>query len=206
MGEKLKYYQRISEAQSSGGRVWSFIFDGMSKFRTRLPILGNAAQMSEQFDNDVMGCIFHNDKRTQLYVSGPSTPGGVSYMIHCVHAEIKRCIEAGIPLPEKIYVHVDGAADNTAYAFMAAMEHLVGSGLCQILEVWRLPVGHTHEVSETFLLFPTIIVIHFLTHVCPFYNFYRRILMVDLVFSRSICVNNPSRRPRNFLLRPRKHS
>lgn len=152
MGEKLKYYQRISEAQSSGGRVWSFIFDGMSKFRTRLPILSNMAQMGEQFDNDVMGCIFHNDKRTQLYVAGPSAPCGVSYMIHCVHAEIERCIDAGIPLPEKIYVHVDGASDNTAHAFMAAMEHLVGSGLCQILEVWRLPVGHTHEVIYPFLV------------------------------------------------------
>ena len=49
-------------------------------------------------------------------------------MIHCVHAEIKRCIYAGIPLPEKIYVHIDGASENTAYASMAAMEHLIGSG------------------------------------------------------------------------------
>ena len=165
MGEKLKYYQRIAEAQSSGGRVWSFIFDGMSKFRTRLPILANMAQMSEQFDNDVMGCIFHNDKRTQLYCSGPSAPGGVAYMIHCVHAEIKRCIDAGIPLPEKVYVHIDGASDNTAYAFMAAMEHLVGSGLCQTIEVWRLPVGHTHEVI--FLSLPIIFILS-LFHVFSF--------------------------------------
>ena len=27
MGEKIKYYQRINEAQTSGGRIWSFIFD-----------------------------------------------------------------------------------------------------------------------------------------------------------------------------------
>ena len=71
-------------------------------------------------------------------------------MIHCVHAEIKRCIDAKIPLPDKIYIHIDGAAENTAYAFIAAMEHLVGSGLCQILEVWRLPVGHTHEVQNIY--------------------------------------------------------
>ena len=28
---------------------------------------------------------------------------------------------------------------------MAALEHLVAAGLCQVIEVWRLPVGHTHE-------------------------------------------------------------
>ena len=66
-------------------------------------------------------------------------------MIHCIHAEIKRCIDAKTPLPNKIYLLVDGASDNTAYCVHAAIEHLVGSGLCPIIEVWRLPVGHTHE-------------------------------------------------------------
>ena len=145
VGEKLKYYERINEAHTSGGRVWSFIFDAMSKFRTRLPVLSNLAQMSQQFDNNVMGCIFHNEKRTQLYISGPSVRSGVSYMIHCVHSEIKRCIDAKLPLPEKIYLQIDGASDNTGYAVMAALEHLVAAGLCTVIEVWRLPVGHTHE-------------------------------------------------------------
>ena len=145
MGEKLKYYQRINEAKSSDGRTWSFIFDAMSKDRTRLPILANMAQMSTRFENDVMGCIFHNGQRTQLYVSGPSVKMGVSYMIHCVHSEIKRCIDAKLPLPNKIYLQIDGASDNTGYAVLAALEHLVGAGLCPVIEVWRLPVGHTHE-------------------------------------------------------------
>ena len=89
MGEKLKYYQRINEAVTSNGRVWSFIFDAMSKHRTRLPILANTAQQNNLFDNDVMGCIFHNGRRTQLYVSGPSVKSGVAYMIHCLHSEIR---------------------------------------------------------------------------------------------------------------------
>jgi hypothetical protein len=104
--------------------------------------------MNSTFDNDVMGCIFHNEQRTQLYVSGPSCHhAGVSYMIHCVHAEIKRCIDARVPLPDKIYLQIDGASDNTAYAMYAALEHLVSKGLCNVIEVWRLPVGHTHEVG-----------------------------------------------------------
>ena len=95
MGEKVKYYGRINEAVSSDGRVWSFIFDAFSKDKTRLPILANMAGLSDKFDMDVMGCIFHNGRRTQMYVSGPSVPTGSAYMIHCVHAEIKRCIDAG---------------------------------------------------------------------------------------------------------------
>ena len=27
----------------------------------------------------------------------------------------------------------------------AAIEHLVGAKTCPVIEVWRLPVGHTHE-------------------------------------------------------------
>ena len=132
----------------------------MSKDKTRLPILSNLDQMSQRFNNNVMGCIFHNDKRTQLYISGPSVSVGSSYMIHCLHAEIKRCIDAEIPLPNKIYLQVDGASDNTAYCVHAAIEHLVGAGLCPIIEVWRLPVGHTHEVR----IKVNIIVLHLTIH------------------------------------------
>jgi len=146
MGEKIKYYQRQQEAHESNGRVWSFIFDGMSKHRTRLPILSHLAQMSNQFDNDVLGCIFHNGMRTQLYISGPSVQLGASYMIHCIHEEIRRLLEdKGMPPPDKIYLQIDGASDNTAYVVFAALEHLVAAGLCSTIEVWRLPVGHTHE-------------------------------------------------------------
>ena len=125
----------------------------MSKDKTRLPILSNLDQLDQKFNNNVMGCIFHNEKRTQLYVSGPSVPVGSSYMIHCLHLEIKRCLDSGLPLPEKIYLQVDGASDNTAYCVYAAIEHLVGAGLCPIIEVWRLPVGHTHEVINITFLF-----------------------------------------------------
>ena len=146
MGEKIKYYQRQQEAHESNGRVWSFIFDAMSKHRTRLPVLSNLAQMSNQFDNDVLGCIFHNGMRTQLYVSGPSVQLGASYMIHCLHEEIRRLLEdCKEPPPDKIYIQIDGASDNTAYVVFAAIEHLVAAGLCSTIEVWRLPVGHTHE-------------------------------------------------------------
>ena len=55
MGEKLKYYQRIQEAKDSNGKVWSFIFDAMSKHKTRLPILANTDKISKQFENNVMG-------------------------------------------------------------------------------------------------------------------------------------------------------
>ena len=122
---------RIQEAQTSDGRIWSFIFDGMSKDKTRLPILSNLDQLDQKFNNNVMGCIFHNEKRTQLYVSGPSVPVGSSYMIHCLHLEIKRCLDSGLPLPEKIYLQVDGASDNTAHCVYAAIEHLVG--VCVLL-------------------------------------------------------------------------
>jgi len=42
------------------------------------------------------------------------------------------------PLPDKIYIQIDGASVNTGHSVFAALEHLVGASE-------NLPVGHTHE-------------------------------------------------------------
>lgn len=48
-------------------------------------------------------------------------------------------------------VWIDGASDNTAKAVYASLEHLIVEGLFKCIEVWRLPVGHTHEdIDATF--------------------------------------------------------
>ena len=150
IGEKIKYYDRIAEARASQGRVVSFIFDGMSKFRSRLPILGNQSKLDTEFNNNIMGCIAHVGRETRFYESFASVSPGASYMIHCIHTEINRLVEnnlnLGTPMPTKIYLQIDGASDNTAYAVIASLEHLVAKELCDCIEVWRLPVGHTHEV------------------------------------------------------------
>lgn len=92
-----------------------------------------------------MGCIAHHTKETRFYVSTPNVKSGASFTLHCIHSEIKRHIDEGRPLPRKIYIQIDGASDNTAKAVFAGIEHLVAEGLCGAIEVWRLPVGHTHE-------------------------------------------------------------
>ena len=66
----------------------------------------------------------------QLYISGPSVQLGV---------KINKCIDAKLPpLPDKIYIQIDGASVNTGHSVFAALEHLVGASE-------NLPVGHTHE-------------------------------------------------------------
>jgi len=160
IGEKLKYYDRRHEAIISDGKVVSYIFDGMSKDKTRLPIMGNETSLEAEFSNNVIGCISHHDQKTRFYCSFGSVQTGASLMIHCIHSEIERLIDerqkANEPMPEKIYLQIDGAADNTAYAVMAALEHLVAADLVHTIEIWRLPVGHTHEVSTQYstLLYP----------------------------------------------------
>ena len=152
VGDKLKYYDRQREALESNGATVSFIFDAMSKDKTRLPIMGNEASLDHQFTNNTMGCISHVDKETRFYTSYGSVQTGASLMIHCIHLEVERLIDkrkaAGEALPTKIYLQIDGASDNTAYAVMASLEHLVAMDLVHTIEIWRLPVGHTHEVSS----------------------------------------------------------
>jgi hypothetical protein len=145
IGEKIKYYERIVEAYRSGGRILSFIFDAMSKYKTAVPSLRGMNQASETFKMHMIGCFGHADKSTRFYLSYPGVPSGASFMIHCIHEEIKRLIESHVRLPEKIFIQIDGASDNTAKAVYASLEHLVAAGLCNTIEVWRLPGGHTHE-------------------------------------------------------------
>lgn len=145
IGEKIKYYERIVEAYRSNGRVLSFIFDAMSKFKTAVPSLRGLNQPNATFKMHMIGCIGHADKSTRFYVSYPSVQSGCSFMIHCIHEEVKRLIDSGQRLPEKIYIQIDGGSDNTAKAVYASLEHLVAAGLCETIEIWRLPVGHTHE-------------------------------------------------------------
>ena len=157
MGEKLKYQERKLESLDSPkisgvSRVQSLIFDSMTKRSTVLPSLSNTAQFKhDTFTNNVMGCICHASKETKFYTSFGSVDSGASYMIHCVLTEIekvvKQCKDKKVPLPEKWYIQIDGASDNTAKAVLASLEHLQSQGLTGIIEVWRLPVGHTHEVA-----------------------------------------------------------
>jgi hypothetical protein len=75
----------------------------------------------------------------------PNVKSGASLTIHCIHSEIRKHLDKGHPRPRKIYIQIDGASDNTAKAVYASIEHLVAEGLCDEIQVWRLPVGHTHE-------------------------------------------------------------
>jgi hypothetical protein len=146
IGEKIKYYERIVEAHRSGGKILSFIFDSMSKRKTVVPSLGGMASFGKDaFQLTLMGCIRHADKSTRFYLAYPCVSKGASFMIHCIHSEFKRIIDSGERLPSKVYLQIDGASENTAKAVYGSLEHLVAQGFCESIEVWRLPVGHTHE-------------------------------------------------------------
>ena len=58
---------------------------------------------------------------------------------------VNDCKVKDVPLPEKWYFQSDGASDNTAKGVIASLEHLQLQRLTGIIEIWRLPVGHTHE-------------------------------------------------------------
>ena len=138
------YYERIWEAEHSGGAVESLIFDKMSAFKSVVP-RSDQESFTETFDMMLMGCISHRKREKRFYLGYPTVGSGVNFMIHCVQAEVKRMMDEG-RRPTKLFIEIDGASDNTAKAFTAFCEHLVLMGFCDVIEIWRLPVGHTHEV------------------------------------------------------------
>ena len=74
------------------------------------------------------------------------------FYINAVNFQIAKVVEEctlkSVPLPEKWYIQIDGASDNTAKAVLASIEHLQIQGLADVIEIWRLHVGHTHEVQN----------------------------------------------------------
>jgi hypothetical protein len=58
----------------------------------------------------------------------------------------KASIDVSEQLPDKIYLQIDGASDNTIDSIFATLEDSIGgAGLSPINEVQHLPEGHTHE-------------------------------------------------------------
>jgi hypothetical protein len=145
MGEKLSYYNRKLEAINSGGKIWSFIFDGMSSSSTQLPYLGNSAQFGSGFATHLQGCISHAGNETTFYWTYPNVMTGSSFMIHCIFTAIEKALADGKDLPDKVYIQIDGGSENVAKSVYAALEHLVYKRFCKRIIISRLPVGHTHE-------------------------------------------------------------
>ena len=80
----LNTTKKVHKAQTYGDKSWSFIFDTILKDKTKLPALSNLDQVSNKFNNNMMGCNFH--KRTQLYLSGPTVSMGSTYTILSIHS------------------------------------------------------------------------------------------------------------------------
>ena len=96
----------------------------------------------------VMGVKSHSPTGITFYVSMPNVKSNASYLIHCLLSEIERhMINNNGKRPHTLYIQIDGASDNTAKAVTACLEHLVLQDFCERIEIWRLPVGHTHEVK-----------------------------------------------------------
>lgn len=143
-GEKYEYYKNTIEAIGSDGLVLSLILDGMTSSSTNLPNLANQCQFPNPFETHLQGCIAHGS-HTTFYWSFKNLMTGASFMIYCILCEIRKIIDSGKPLPKKIYAQIDGGSENTSRVVVAFFEHLIILGLCMVIVITRLPVGHTHE-------------------------------------------------------------
>ena len=162
VGEKCEYYKRQNEAINSGGDIASIIFDACSKHKTQIPHMGDQSSFKESFNMVLMGCISHAADEKRFYLAMPSVKVNASFMIHCIQAEVLLMIQSG-KIPKKLFIQIDGASDNTAKCVIAFLEHLVMMGIVDAVEVWRLPVGHTHEVCclpRRTLHYPTTLPYH----------------------------------------------
>jgi len=69
-------------------------------------------------------------------------------LIHCIEGEIERLIEehklANEAMPQELYLQIDEAPDNAAYAELASLEHLVAADLEE--------VSHSSTIHQPFLI------------------------------------------------------
>ena len=86
---------------------------------------------------------------TFLYVGLPPVKLGANFTIECIWRTILKMDEkyrtAGGSLPPILFVQLDSASDNKAFAVISFMAHLVEAGVFEDISMNFLIVGHTHE-------------------------------------------------------------
>lgn len=145
MGEKVEYYGHRKLAIDEPSKYMCLMADGMAQNHTSLPWDKNLITCNEEIPQHLQGVINHG-RRCSIYRSFGNFKGGSNLGIHCTLLELWDMLDkATMKLIHTLFLHFDGGPENANKYVLAIAYLLVARGLCKVVYVIRLPVGHTHE-------------------------------------------------------------
>jgi hypothetical protein len=155
--QRMAYYERRTKAQEHKELFMCMIVDGMQQNHTKLPYFANQKTSSSLVTVHVQGAKVHGQSKS-FYLTLPHIDNGFNVnaevIISEIAARVEKCESDGSCFPRILYIQIDGGAENTAKAMFGLCETLVDNDLFDMIELNRLPVGHTHEDIDA--LFGTI--------------------------------------------------
>lgn len=145
MNERKAYYERTLLADRYPSKYMSIILDGMAQTHTQLPWLSNQKEMGGYcFDQHIQGVLEHSQK-FNIYRTFNNVINDSNLAIHCLLLQLENRIQRDGKLPDVVFIQIDGGPENANQYVLAVCEMLVARGVCQTIQLSRLPVGHTHE-------------------------------------------------------------
>ena len=146
--ERKEYVRKRELAQEHPDLYMSVIIDGMSQDHCQLPYCANKTTKSTVIKQKIVGAKQHGFSRT-FYRTYPHVASGTNLAIEVLLQEIEKrllhCQENGKPMPDVLFLQIDGGPENTSKSFYGMIEQLVKNKVFRRIEVCRLPVGHTHD-------------------------------------------------------------
>ena len=161
MNERNSYYDRKISVLYNPEQNMSLMIDGMDKNKTKIPRFSQNVQQEWQMQQHIIGVIDHG-RGTFFYRTFPNLKDDRTIPIHVLLLHLANRLEESNKdnsntkqyLPETIYVQADGGADFSIETTLAVLAYIVAKqvGGCQRIVYTRLPVGHTHDVSNIAIL------------------------------------------------------
>ena len=140
----------------------SLMIDGMDKNKTKIPRFSQNVQQEWQMQQHIIGVIDHG-RGTFFYRTYPNLKDDRTIPIYILLLHLANRLEESNKnnsnnnqyLPEIIYVQADGGADFSNETTLAVLSYIVAKqvGGCQRIVYTRLPVGHTHDVSNNVIIY-----------------------------------------------------
>jgi len=125
--------------------IMSIIIDGMDQSKVTCPNCGTQDQFDKPLKQYVVGVKEHGQKVT-IFATNGTVSKGADLTIYCILSKIEEWKHRNSGrYPEKIYIQLDGGAENANQYLLGMLELLVTKKVAREIIYTRLPTGHTHE-------------------------------------------------------------
>ena len=152
--ERDEYHKMREEARVPGADILTIIVDGAATSKSHVPHEGqHAGVLDSSCTVKMEGTITHGHERAVVRV-WPHIKHGANVSIHAVSCAIDAHLKAvennrdhgdgTMVWPSRLHLQIDGGPENACNAFYAFAETVLLT-LFEVVVLFRLPPGHTHE-------------------------------------------------------------